>query len=129
MEQRTEGARERLKQGTERARERVTQGAERARERARELSQRANQLGRHARDRAMRAEQDALDFARENPLAMGAAALAVGVGVGLLLPPTRREDEFLGERRDRLVDDLRGSVEGVGRAAKDTAREVQGALR
>jgi ElaB/YqjD/DUF883 family membrane-anchored ribosome-binding protein len=133
IEQQAEGARERMMQGAGRARDRMMQGAERARERAREraheLGERANELGRRARDRAIHAEHEALDFARENPLAIGAAAMAVGVGVGLLLPPTRREDEFLGERRDRLVGDIRSSVEGVGRAAKDTAREVQGALR
>lgn len=115
----------RVAQGAQRTRERVMQGTELARE----LGERANELGRRARERAIHAENQALDFARENPLAIGAAALAVGVGVGLLLPPTRREDEFLGERRDRLVGDIRGSVEGAGRAVKDTAREVQGALR
>jgi ElaB/YqjD/DUF883 family membrane-anchored ribosome-binding protein len=129
VRRRIDETRERAAAISERARERMQEGAERARERTRELSQRTRELGQRARERAIRAENEALDFARENPLAVGAAALAVGVGVGLLLPSTRREDEFLGPRRDRLVGDLRGSVEGVGRVAKDTARDVKGALR
>jgi ElaB/YqjD/DUF883 family membrane-anchored ribosome-binding protein len=112
-----------------RAKHRLDQGAQRARERARELGDRANQLGHRAKDRAIRVEKEAIDFARDNPLAVGAAAVAVGVGIGLLLPSTQREDEFLGEARDRLAGDVRGSVEGIERAAKETAREVQGALR
>jgi ElaB/YqjD/DUF883 family membrane-anchored ribosome-binding protein len=129
VRRRVDETQERAETISERAGGRMQQGAERARERARELSQRTSELGHRARQRAIRAENEALDFARENPLAIGAAALAVGVGVGLVLPSTRREDEFLGQRRDRLVEDIRGSVEGVGRAARDTAREVQGALR
>jgi hypothetical protein len=102
-------------------------------ERARDLSQRAQrgiQRGaRRARHEFERAEGAAADLARENPLAVGAGALVAGVAVGLLLPSTRREDELLGKTRDQLVDEVRGSVEGASRAAKNTARDVQNALR
>ena len=114
---------------SERAKRRLEEGVDRARQSARDLGRRSSELGHRAREQALRVERDARDLARENPLAVGAAALAVGVGIGLLLPSTHPEDELLGERRDRLIGDLRDSVEGVGRAAKDTARDVQGALR
>jgi ElaB/YqjD/DUF883 family membrane-anchored ribosome-binding protein len=124
-----EETKERAAEVADRAKHGLDDGVGRARERARELGHRANELGHHARERFLRVEHDALDFANENPLAVGAAALAVGVGVGLLLPPTRREDEVLGQARDRLVGELRGSVDGMGRAVKRTADEVKGVLR
>jgi ElaB/YqjD/DUF883 family membrane-anchored ribosome-binding protein len=120
---------ERAAEVADRARNGLNEGVRRARERARELGHRANELGHHARERFDHAENSALDFANENPLAVGAAALAVGVGVGLLLPPTRREDEFLGEARDRLVGEVRGSVGDMERAVKQTAHEVKDVLR
>jgi ElaB/YqjD/DUF883 family membrane-anchored ribosome-binding protein len=124
-----EETKERAAEVAERAKRGLDEGVQRARERARELGHRANELGHHAREQFVSAENRALDFANENPLAVGAAALALGVGVGLLLPPTRREDEFLGEARDRLVGEVRGSVDGVGRAVKHTADEVKEVLR
>jgi hypothetical protein len=124
-----EATKERAAEVADRAKHGLDEGVRRARERARDFGHRANELGHHARDRFVRVEHDALDFANENPLAVGAAALAVGVGVGLLLPPTRREDEVLGEARDRLVGEVRGSVDGMGRAVKQTADEVKEVFR
>jgi ElaB/YqjD/DUF883 family membrane-anchored ribosome-binding protein len=39
----------------------------------------------------------------ENPLAVGAAAFALGAVVGLAIPSTRYEGELLGETRDELL--------------------------
>jgi hypothetical protein len=101
--------------------------------RAKDLSRRAQhgieKGARRARRELGRAEESALHFAEENPLAVGAGALAAGVAIGLLLPSTQREDELLGTTRDNLLDEVRGGVESVGRAAKSTARDVQNALR
>jgi ElaB/YqjD/DUF883 family membrane-anchored ribosome-binding protein len=115
-------ARERAKDVSRRARHEIDRRAEQARGRARELGQRA-------RTGLVRAEETAVDFTRENPLAVGAAALAAGVAIGLLLPSTRREDEMLGKTRDHLLGEVRGGVEGVGRVAKEAARDVQSALK
>jgi hypothetical protein len=38
----------------------------------------------------------------EQPLVVGAAAIAVGLVAGLLIPGTSREDEMLGETRDKM---------------------------
>ena len=105
-----------------RAGRRVEKGVESAGKRARELSHRA-------RDGFVRAEHTAVDFGRENPLAVGALALAAGVGVGLLLPSTQREDELLGAARDRMVGEVSSSVEGLKRTAKGTARDASDAFR
>ena len=113
---------ERAGEFSRRAGHRVEEGAEYARKRAREL-------GHRARDGFVHAEHTAVDFGRENPLAVGALALAAGVGVGLLLPSTQREDELLGAARDRMVGEVTGSVEGLKRTAKGTAHDVSDAFR
>lgn len=54
----------------------------------------------------------------ENPLALGVAALAAGALVGLALPTTNMENQFMGETRDRLVENAK-------REAKETVQKVQ----
>ena len=41
---------------------------------------------------------------RDNPLVVGAIAVAVGAAIGLALPSTEKEDELLGEAKDRLLE-------------------------
>jgi hypothetical protein len=41
---------------------------------------------------------------RDNPLAVGAAAIAVGAAIGLAVPATDRERELVGETRDQLME-------------------------
>jgi len=55
-------------------------------------------------DMADRAESQFNRWMRENPLAVGAAAIAVGAAIGMAIPETDRERELIGETRDRLVD-------------------------
>jgi hypothetical protein len=56
----------------------------------------------------------------QRPFAIGAAALAAGVAAGLSVASTRREQELMGETRDRLLDQARG----LTRDAVDKARRV-----
>ncbi len=53
------------------------------------------------------------ELMRTNPLAMGAVAVAAGTAVGLMLPSTRFESEYIGEAGAGLVD-----------RAQDMAREA-----
>lgn len=55
------------------------------------------------RKEAMRAGRTFQHFVQENPLAAGAAAVAVGAAVGLALPATRIEDEYLGDASKSLI--------------------------
>lgn len=61
----------------------------------------------------------------ENPLLFGAVALAVGAGLGLLLPTTRYENQVVGELRDQAVQKAQGMVEDVKERAKVVVDEVQ----
>jgi ElaB/YqjD/DUF883 family membrane-anchored ribosome-binding protein len=119
--------------------------AESGRETAGELSQRGHDL--YERGRSMghkvgeqlehgyeagtaRLERAVQDY----PLAVGLGFAALGVLAGVLIPSSRREDEWLGEKSDQLADATRekGSellergkavAHRVGDAVKEEARE------
>jgi hypothetical protein len=64
---------------------------------------------------------------RDNPLAVGAVAVAAGTAVGLVLPSTRFEKEYVGEASEKLVDKAqevaREAIDKVETAAKQMAPE------
>jgi hypothetical protein len=65
-----------------------------------------------------RAEDRLRQALRENPLGVGAVALAIGTAVGLAIPETERERQLMGEARDSLV-------ERAQEAAAETFDKVQ----
>lgn len=93
------------------ARERTSEKLQSARERTSEYAERA-------RMRASEARQRAAQGYEANPLTGALIGVAAGALIGLLLPRTRRENEMLGETRDRLADAARSAA----RAAADTAK-------
>lgn len=64
---------------------------------------------------------------RDNPLAVGAVAVAAGTAVGLALPSTRIESEYIGEASEKLVDKAqevaRGAIDKVQSVAQQMAPE------
>jgi hypothetical protein len=56
----------------------------------------------------------------DNPLLLGLAGLAVGAALSMLLPPTRREQEFVAEARE----DLWEKAEELGHRASDGVRSL-----
>ncbi len=80
---------------------------------------RTSDYANRARMRASDARRYAADSYEENPLSGVLLGVAAGALLGLLLPRTRRENELLGETRDRLADAARSAA----RAASDTARQ------
>ncbi len=100
--------------------------------RAVELGHRASdaimEVGHDASIQARRATAAAWDFTEGNPLAVGALAIAAGVGVGLLLPNTSVENSLMGPSRDRLVGDARHAAEHMRYVAKDAASELKDAI-
>jgi hypothetical protein len=126
---------------------RAREFAERELDQARHLADEAREgvagAGRKARELTQRELGQARDLwqhaTQANPLAVGAAAAAAGVCIGLLLPETRRESELLGPQRERLVSSAREVVSGAREtlgelqhtakeAAKETARDLKNGL-
>jgi ElaB/YqjD/DUF883 family membrane-anchored ribosome-binding protein len=115
------------------ARERVESFSARAKERAHGMSdaarRRASALQHRARKGALHARDGARNMLHENPMAMGAAALAAGLGIGLLLPTTARENRLFGERRDQLLDAAKAKAHEVGEVASEAARRAATAAK
>ena len=63
----------------------------------------------------------------ENPLAVGAAALALGAVVGFSLPRSEREDTLMGDARDRLLQQAGDLAhEAAGSAAQLAEKALEG---
>ncbi|WP_421683925.1 DUF3618 domain-containing protein [Stutzerimonas urumqiensis] len=76
---------------------------------------RVSDTGRHAsenlRHRAGQARGGFNRMLNEQPLALGAIGIALGALVAACVPPTRREDEMMGEARDQMKERLREQAE------------------
>jgi ElaB/YqjD/DUF883 family membrane-anchored ribosome-binding protein len=89
----------------------------------------------HGRDvvqhRVERMQQASRDLAHDNPLAFALGTLVTGLGLGLLLPPTSREDKLLGPSRERFRQNLRevrDAAQDVRRVAKQTATDTMASV-
>jgi ElaB/YqjD/DUF883 family membrane-anchored ribosome-binding protein len=80
----------------------------------------ATELASRAKDSATSVGTRFGELCRENPLALGAVAVAAGTAVGLMLPSTQFESEYIGETGEKIVD----SVEDVARGALDKVQDA-----
>lgn len=89
----------------------------------------AGALAGHTSYAAERVEDQFQRAMWENPLAVGAVALAVGAAAGFALPQTERENRLMGEARDNLVEQAQQvaaeTVDKVQRVAGDVAQDAQ----
>jgi ElaB/YqjD/DUF883 family membrane-anchored ribosome-binding protein len=86
-------------------------------------------LGTKAKDSASALGTRFNQMLQQNPLAVGAVAVAAGTAVGLLLPTTEFEQEYIGETGEMLVDRAedvaRGALDKVQSAAEQMTSENQ----
>jgi ElaB/YqjD/DUF883 family membrane-anchored ribosome-binding protein len=108
-----ETAREIASSVAETAREKASAVAESARETLETVEERAALLRERAHVRVKDAKIGFWQTLDEQPLVVGAAAIAIGLVAGLLIPGTSRESEMLGEKRDEVL-----------RRAQEKGREV-----
>ncbi len=106
--------------------DRVSETTESVRHSAEEARHQAQET---AVDLRLRAQQGVRQTKRtfwatmnENPLAVGATAVAVGALVGLALPGTPTENRLMGERRDELVHQAKDRVQET---VKETTEKVK----
>lgn len=94
---------------------------------------RVSESGRHAGERlrhtADRTRSGFSHLLNEQPLALGAMGIALGALLAAAVPPTRREDELLGQQSDELTGRLKRKAEEgyrqVSAKGEDMAHRVQ----
>ncbi len=105
---------EQIGEKTDELKERAGRVADKAQHQIQNVAQRAEVRGREMSDRVQRTFTD-------NPLAIGLGVVAVGLAIGLALPITQKEDELMGEARDRFLDKAQqaahGALDKAGEAA------------
>jgi len=88
----------------------VSQLAERTQETVSEFAERTQETVGEYTDRAQ-TEFDRL--LRDNPLALGAFAVAVGAAMGMAIPESQREREMMGDVRNQIVDKAQNLAQGA----------------
>ena len=116
----SEGAASRIAEASGGARERMGQARQSLAETAQSARERLSRTADGARHQLDRAREGYDWMVREQPLALGAIGVAIGALLAAAAPRTRKEDELMGETRDRLMAQARET----GKAQLDKAKEV-----
>jgi len=84
--------------------------------------------GRSAMDASRRTLRDTQSrverMVRDNPLLVGAGAMLIGAALGLAVPETDVENEWMGEARDSVVDRAQQMASDAAQKVKDSAESV-----
>jgi len=138
------GLRDRAGQLSDQAQDKAGQIQEKAGQMADQARGTAQQVGQQVQDTAQQAGQQVQYQARqaqgwlrrtmrENPLALGAVALAAGAAVGLSVPETQQEHQLMGPARDTLAnkaqDATQDTVQRVQSVVRESKDAAQGAAR
>lgn len=126
-----ESVQESTSETLEQAERRVTEIGDQLRETAVDAKERvqetAAQLEARAQRGMRRTKQTFIETMEENPLALGAAALAIGALVGASLPSTRYENRLMGEKRDEMFDEAKERLQETSQKVQNVAREAKDA--
>ncbi len=68
-------------------------------------------------------------YIEENPLAVGAVALAIGAAVGFSIPSTRYESKLMGEARQNLLQKAQATAGTLVDKAKEVASEASHTIK
>lgn len=104
------------------ARNQVQNLTEEAREKADEMAWRLQEQKRMAADRFSQ-------LLNERPLAVAAAAFAIGAAIGLSLPETPQENQLLGEMRDNFVEKAQETTQTTMQKVRRVAEEAGRTIR
>lgn len=102
----------------------ATQTAEGVTSLAGQAYQKVGSVGSGAKSLAGKTKGKYVQYKDENPLAFGAVALAIGAGIGFALPQTRRENELMGESRQRIIRQTQDAIYETVENAKTTIRDM-----
>ncbi|HXV97025.1 MAG TPA: DUF3618 domain-containing protein, partial [Anaerolineae bacterium] len=122
-------AREKVEQLTQQVQDQASQTMDQVSQLGSQAREKAEHLSYQAREQAQWAKSQFWQTMEENPLMVGAAALALGLVVGLSVPETRTENRLMGEARDNLMDKAQemgqDTMQKVQNVAESVAQEAQ----
>ncbi|MFL5622650.1 MAG: DUF3618 domain-containing protein [Gemmatimonadaceae bacterium] len=75
-------------------------------------------------DKAKEKANAAANLFEQRPLVVGVIAAAIGLAVGSAIPPTQKEAELVGEKRDQLLDKARDVVSEKKEQVKRVGQRV-----
>ncbi len=92
-----------------------------------QAGQAASGLVEGTQQQAVRAQSQFQRVLQENPLAVGVAGLALGAAIGLAIPETQRENQVLGDARDRMMDRALGTAQDTMQKVGTIAQKAESA--
>ena len=88
-------------------------------------SHRPDEIRERTREQGERIKDGVYGYIQESPLAIGAMAFALGIAIGLSLPRSEKEDQWMGDTRDRLLKEAKATAKEIMPMAKEAASEAQ----
>jgi gas vesicle protein len=104
--------------------EKTSRIADRAQRKASEVGERAEEMADRVADETRMQSRRVERAFQDNPLVIGAAALALGLAAGLAIPSTEKESELMGDTRDELVDKVKDVAEDTKSKVQQVAERV-----
>jgi gas vesicle protein len=104
--------------------QKTSQLADRTQRKASEVGERAEEMASRVADQTRVQTRRVEQAFQDNPLVIGAAALALGLAAGLAIPSTEKEAELMGDTRDELVDKMRDVAEDTKSKVQQVAERV-----
>jgi ElaB/YqjD/DUF883 family membrane-anchored ribosome-binding protein len=93
----------------------VGEATEQAAATASHLKEQLSETGHHTTESARQgvhaAQQSYNELLREQPLLMGALAVAAGAAIGAMLPASSAEDEIVGQTSEKKTEELKGKAQ------------------
>ena len=89
-----------------------------------QTQRKASEMGERVADQTRVQTRRVEQAFQDNPLVIGAAALALGLAAGLAIPSTEKEAELVGDTRDELVDKVRDVAEDTKEKVQQVAERV-----
>ena len=89
-----------------------------------QTQRKASEMGERVADQTRVQTRRVEQAFQDNPLVIGAAALALGLAAGLAIPSTEKEAELVGDTRDELMDKVRDVAEDTKEKVQQVAERV-----
>lgn len=116
------GVGEMASQAVDSARDAVSRAQEGTRQLAHRAQEYVSGTGHRMKGGSRGVQHEVEHLMHSNPLLMGAGAFMLGAAVGLVIPETEREQEWMGETRDRMIERAQDRARDM---AKSTVEEVK----